>query len=201
MSIYPYRNEVLEAIARKVIAMYDPRLLYAPAPTPVEIIMERVYGLSIEYQYIRKNGRVLGETIFANVKIPIYDIVNGEYKLVPVEQGTVIIDVSLLNSGNDGRFRYTCAHELAHWIIHKELFTQKGEMAAMTKTARSSEADNAIERQADRLAGYLLMPSGTVKMAFYRSHHMTGDRVAYLAKLFGVSKQAMGYRLKEMRLL
>jgi Zn-dependent peptidase ImmA (M78 family) len=163
--------------------------------------MERVYGLKLDFQFIRNNGRVLGETVFEDTVVPIYERVNNEgYKLMLVEAGTVIIDASLINNRSDGRFRYTCAHELAHWVIHKELYTQSGETAAMTEAARSSEADNAIEWQADRLGSYLLMPKGVVKMAF---HHSRGQRsvVDLLAGQFGVSHKAMEIRLNEMRLL
>ena len=73
MSYRIYRNEALEVIARGIISKYDPSLLIEPAPIPVESIMEKVYGLTIEYQYIRKNGRILGETIFEDCMIPIYD--------------------------------------------------------------------------------------------------------------------------------
>lgn len=202
MSIYQYSNNALEGIARYAISRFDSRLLAEPAPIPVETIMERVYDLSVEYQYIRNNGRVLGETVFERAMVPIYEREGGVgYKLVPVEAGTVIIDASLLNNRGDGRFRYTCAHELAHWIIHKEIFTQLGETAAMTNAVKSSETDKTIERQANRLASYLLMPKGTVKMAFYRNLQMKGDIAAALAGQFEVSKEAMSYRLDEMCLL
>ena len=202
MSVHIYRNEALEAIARKVITKYDPGLLHAPAPIPVEKIIEKVYRLTIEFQYIRNNGRILGETIFEDCMIPIYERENGEgYKLVPAKAGTVIIDASLIHNRGDGRFRYTCGHELAHWVIDKEYFTQIGETAAMTqKAVRSSEADTAIERQADRLACRILMPKGTVKMAFHKNRN-SGKVIADLAELFGVSRQAMEIRLDEMGLL
>lgn len=202
MNICQYRKEVLETIARNVILQYDARLLDAPSPIPVEIIMEKVYGLTIEFQYIRNNGRVLGETVFGDAVVPIYVRKGGQgYKLVPVKSGTVIIDASLINDRCDGRFRYTCAHELAHWVVHKELYTQLGETAAMTQVMKSSETDKTIERQADRMASFLLMPKGTVKMAFYHNRMTKGDITAVLAEIFDVSKQAMGYRLEEMRLL
>jgi Zn-dependent peptidase ImmA (M78 family) len=176
-------------------------LLDAPAPIPVETIMEMVYGLKLDFQFIRNNGRVLGETVFEDMAVPIYERENHEgYKLIPVTAGTVLIDASLINNRGDGRFRYTCAHEFAHWVIHKGFYTQSGETAAMTKTARSSEADKAIEWQADRLGSYFLMPKGVVKMAFYRNRN---DRniIDTLALLFGVSRKAMEIRLDEMRLL
>ena len=91
MSIYPYRKEALEAIARKVISQYDACLLHVPAPVPVELIIEQVYGLTMEFQFIRSNGRVLGETVFETALIPIYEHgVDGGYKLMPVKAGTVI---------------------------------------------------------------------------------------------------------------
>jgi len=202
MNFNQYRYETLEAIARKIISQYDPGLLLAPAPIPVELIMEKVYGLTIEYQYIRKNGRILGETIFEDCMIPIYERRNGEgYKLVPVKAGTVIVDASLINKRGDGRYNYTLGHELAHWVIDKKYFMELGKTAAMTKKAvRSSETDSAIERQANRLCSYILMPKGTVKKAFYNqcgSYNVIAD----LAEFFCVSRQAMEIRLNEMGLL
>lgn len=196
-----YYTGTLESIARHIITQYDGSLLNTPAPIPVEVIMEKTYGLKLDFQFIRNNGRVLGETIFEDAVIPIYDRENNEgYKLIPVEAGTVIVDASLLNCRGDGRFRYTCAHELAHWIIHKELYTGSGETASMTKAARSSETDKAIEWQADRLGSYLLMPKGVVKMAFYRNRG-SQNIIDTLALFFAVSRQAMSIRLKEMGLL
>ena len=203
MNMNLYRNEALDVIARKVITQYDPSLLHSPAPIPVESIMERIYGLTIEYQHLRKNGRVLGETVFEDAMIPIYEHRNNEgYKLIPVKAGTVLIDISLINDRSDGRFRYTCAHELSHWVIDKNYFTQLGETAAMTKKAvRSSETDTAVERQADRLACRLLMPKGTLKMAFHQTRGQAKDMTAALAGFFGVSRQSMQIRLNELGLL
>ena len=202
MSIYPYTVSALETIARKTILEYDPYLLVNPAPIPVEDIMEKLYGLTIEFQYIRNNGRVLGETVFEDGMLPIYERKNNEgYKLIPVKAGTVLIDVSLLNCQSSGRFRWTCGHELFHWIAHKEHYTGTGEVAAMTTAARGSSTDKALERQADRFCGYLLMPKGMVKKAYYRIHQQTNEKISALANLFAVSRQAMEIRLTDMRLL
>lgn len=130
--------------------------------------------------------------------IPIYDQQSG-YKLIPVKAGTVIIDARLTQSRYQGRFRFTCAHELSHWVIDKEHFTRLGESAAMTKNV-SSDANQLIERQADRLACRLLMPKSTVKTAFYK-HCKEQNVITALAELFAVSRQAMEIRLTEMGLL
>lgn len=202
MNHHLYRNEALDAIARNVISQYDPSLLHTPAPIPVEAIIEKVYKLKMEFQYIRKNGRILGETVFTDCMVPIYNKRSGEgYKLEPFPAGTIIIDASLFNCRGDGRFIWTCAHELSHWVIDKDYFMQLGETAAMTdKVSRSSETDKAVERQANRLTSRILMPKGVTKMAF---HHNRGrsNAVEYLAKFFGVSVEAMNYRLIELGLL
>jgi len=229
MSVNYYTDEALETIARKVISKFDRDLLYKSLPIPVENIMEKAYGLTIEYQYIRKNGRILGETVFEDAEIPIYEHGdNGGYKLIIVKAGTVIIDASLLHeNSNNGRLRFTCAHELAHWVIDKNYFLHLGETANMSSSAvdtefadeffdpellkhkrdvpikvvRSSDTNNAIERQANRMASRILMPKCTVKPAFYHARKQTTNVVTRLAILFGVSKQAMKIRLEELGLL
>jgi len=233
MSFSYYNDEALETIARKVISKYDPSLLYKPSPIPVEGIMEKVYGLNLEFQYIRKNGRILGETIFEDAEIPIYEYGNGGgYKLILVKAGTVIIDASLLHErSSNGRLRFTCAHELAHWVIDRKYFMQLGETANLSydstntdfaekfidydimhhktecdniiveKFVRSSNTSDAIERQANRMASRILMPKCTLKPAFYQVRDNTSQAVSYLAALYGVSKHAMQIRLEEMGLL
>jgi Zn-dependent peptidase ImmA (M78 family) len=123
------------------------------------------------------------------------------YKLVHVKAGTVIIDANLIHNRGDGRFRFTCAHELAHWVLDKEYFQHLGETAAMSKKIiKSSEVASGIERQANRLACFLLMPKGTVKSAFHETK-CRESATTVLAKQFNVSQQAMGIRLKEMGLI
>jgi len=197
-----YSNEALEAIARKVISQYDPSLLQAPAPIPIESIIENVYKLTIEFQYLRKNGRVLGETVFEDCMVPIYDRLTGEgYKLEPFSAGTIIIDAGLFNCRGDGRYAFTCAHELSHWVIDKDYFTRLGKTAAMNeKPYKSSETDKAVERQANRLGCRILMPKGTTKMAFYHNRNQK-NILGYMANFFRVSEEAMEYRLNELGLL
>lgn len=195
------RPELLEAIARNTLKQYDSSLVMGTeaVTVPIEDIIES-QGLSLEYQYIRNNGRILGETVFDDDYIPLYNMEEKKYELVFMERGTIIIDASLLRCRTDGRLRFTCAHELAHWLIHQELYNGTGDTAAMQKSiAKSSYADKYIERQADMLAGALLMPMNQVKRTFY--HLSAEDKVKTLADKFGVSKQAMEIRLKEHRMI
>ena len=195
------RPELLEAIARNTLKKYDESLVsgYDAKEVPIEDIIESM-GLSLEYQYIRNNGRILGETVFDDAYVPIYNMDEKRYELIFVERGTIILDASLLRCRTRGRHRFTAAHELAHWLIHQELYSGTGDAAAMLKSlSKSSEADRRIELQADMLASALLLPISQVKKAFYRTSGE--DRVSRLATQFGVSNQAMEIRLRNHHLI
>jgi hypothetical protein len=166
--------------------------------------MEKVYGLTLDFQYIRNNGRILGETVFADALIPIYERRGKKgYQLVPVSAGTVLIDASLLDGGNDGRLRFTCAHELAHWVIDKEYFLRLGETAVAmhSEGVKSSQCNPAIERQANRMASRILMPKCTLKKGFHSIRGNTRNAAATLANVYEVSRQAMEIRFKELGLI
>lgn len=195
------RPELVEAIARNTLKKYDESLVsgYDAKEVPIEDIIESM-GLSLEYQYIRNNGRILGETVFDDAYVPIYNMDEKRYELIFVERGTIILDASLLRCRTRGRHRFTAAHELAHWLIHQELYSGTGDAAAMLKSlSKSSEADRRIELQADMLASALLLPISQVKKAFYRTSGE--DRVSRLAAQFGVSNQAMEIRLRNHHLI
>ena len=199
-----YREQALERIARDVITAYDPRLYYgSPAAIPIEDIIE-AQGLVLEYQYLRNNGRVLGETIFDDGLTAIYDRENHRYDLLPVKGGTILIDCSLCEEeASTGRLRFTCAHELAHWVLHKNLYSGTGNIAAYNGQCSTDESDGVIERQADALATALLMPLPQVKRCFYqlRSGRTNQQLVTDMAGIFQVSKQAMRIRLENHNLL
>ena len=150
-----YSEQALERIARDVIIAYDPRLYYgSPAAIPIEDIIE-AQGLVLEYQYLRNNGRVLGETIFDDGLTAIYDWENHRYDLLPVKGGTILIDCSLCEEeASTGRLRFTCAHELGHWLLHKKQFSGTGENAALRS---GNESDNTLEVQANLLGSNMLL--------------------------------------------
>lgn len=89
------RPELVEAIARNTIKKFDPTLLTGGEirSIPIEDMIEK-FGLSLEFQYIRKNGRILGETVFDSGYIPLYNMTEQKYELVFMERGTIIIDAA-----------------------------------------------------------------------------------------------------------
>ena len=205
MRIPYYREQALEGIAREVITAYDPNLYYGvPRMIPIEDIIE-AQGITLEYQCLRKTGCVLGETIFDDGGTIIYDYDIPGYTIIAVKGGTILIDSSLCREdASTGRLRFTCAHELAHWLLHKRLYSGTGESAAMmTGTNIVRTQDSALEMQANLLGSILLMPLPQVKRCFYQLQPGRDRQqlVADMADIFQVSKQAMRIRLENHHLL
>ena len=61
----------------------------------VEAIIEVKFDLILEYHILRKNGAVLGETIFDDGPVILYDMDERSYKIIAVRKGTILIDERL----------------------------------------------------------------------------------------------------------
>lgn len=199
LGVCNYRT--MEAKARQIILRYCPECMDGSAAVPIEKIAEQAFGLEIEYQYLTKRGdKILGKLICTDGLTPYYDMELGQYALMEVRAKTIMVESRLADEGNKGRYRFTVAHELAHWILHREQIIQMGREAAFDEGLH----DGKMERQADYLSSALLMPLGAVKMRFYsmRRNGIDGNTaVAGMAEHFIVSKQAMQIRLKSHNLI
>lgn len=158
-----YSEAAIEGIARQVLCEYNDKLYFGvPQAIPVEDIIER-RGVNLEYQYIRKNGEILGKTIFEDGTDAVWDMDEQQYILFPVKAGTILIDASLCEDESKlGRLRFTCAHELAHWLLHKDLFNK---LPSDTDVELMTE-ECGLEVQANMLASSLLMPMPQIKKVF-----------------------------------
>lgn len=94
---------------------------------------------------------------------------------------------------NPRRRRFTLAHEAAHYILHRDLI---GDGLIDSAFYRSKLSD-IYERQANRLAADILMPSTAVRN-FYEAGIIESEA---LAQRFNVSGQAMAIRMAELRLI
>lgn len=100
------------------------------------------------------------------------------------------------------RRRFTAAHELAHYLIHRDLMDHSTKMMRHTDRLYGAVDDNSVspfnrhhEMQANKIAAQILMPTQLVRSKFSENE----DYVA-LAEDFGVSAQAMEIRLKTLGL-
>ncbi|WP_226549159.1 ImmA/IrrE family metallo-endopeptidase [Celeribacter naphthalenivorans] len=103
---------------------------------------------------------------------------------------------------NRGRQRFTAAHEIAHYVLHRDLLRKKGVLNRHTDTLFDEPSLNEVEPftkqheiQANKYAARLLMPAPLV-----REMVSDGKNISEMAEAFRVSKPAMEIRLKNLGL-
>lgn len=91
------------------------------------------------------------------------------------------------------RQRFTLAHEIAHYVLHRDLIGDGVTDDAMYRSARLSDE---YERQANRYAADLLMPARLVRAAWRDGVRSYAD----MAERFDVSAEAARIRMRDLRL-
>jgi predicted secreted protein len=95
--------------------------------------------------------------------------------------------------------RYTAAHEIGHWILHREMTMMDGQddILGRPSTAR--------ERQAQLFAAYFLMPPPLIEAAVtrydVRSGQVIPEQVYLISRDVNVSYEAAARRLARLRLV
>ncbi len=102
------------------------------------------------------------------------------------------------------RQRFTVAHELGHYILHKhgrELFVDE-KYVAHFRDENSSAGFDPQEIEANQFAAELLMPMEHVREYFIQNPFDINEEQSLndLARAFGVSSIAMAIRLSNLRL-
>lgn len=123
------------------------------------------------------------------VGLPIYSIelpqgVSGMLKRVNGDKFECYVD----KSEPSVRQRFTAAHELGHFVLHRSSI---GETHQDNYRLRAAGMTNWQETQANQFAADLLMPMGLIAEAMDAGTNSVAD----LANLFKVSEIAMSIRL------
>ncbi len=93
------------------------------------------------------------------------------------------------------RQRFTLAHELAHFLLHRDTIDGMGGKLIDNVLYRSGASEQ-IEYEANRLASQIVMPEKALQNAFSRyGDSLSETTVELLAEQFGVSKAAMEIRM------
>jgi Zn-dependent peptidase ImmA (M78 family) len=99
------------------------------------------------------------------------------------------------------RQRFTLAHEIGHFALHPE----KESYDLMARDSRSAEGIHWHEIEANRFAAELLMPANILRAELSEPLDpfvpTFSQRIVDLAKLYGVSREAMTYRLTNLGLV
>jgi Zn-dependent peptidase ImmA (M78 family) len=97
-----------------------------------------------------------------------------------------------VNAGHsEVRKRFTVAHEIAHYVLHRDLI---GDGIIDNALYRDGRLGDEKERQANRYAAIILMPPRLVREAWNRGKITATD----LAHEFGVSAAVADIRMREL---
>lgn len=91
------------------------------------------------------------------------------------------------------RQRFTVAHEIAHFLLHKDLIGEGIEDDVLYRSALSDR----FEHEANRLAAEILMSPESIQHSYRRALELNvEDVIRYIADQFDVSEAAAEIRLK-----
>lgn len=172
----------IDNIALMYLNENQPKALDYATPLNIRHIAEEVCYLTIVHRQILKSGSILGLVAFGDVELPLYNDQNQK-ETVPLCEGTVVIEKFLADGKHNERYRFTLAHEVAHWLLHRSYHSPTHQQYQMRDnkayivcrkqdiecSARQFRSENDWEEwQADCLAASLLMPKETFTRAFER---------------------------------
>ena len=161
-----------------------------------------------------EDSDVLGFTAFRYQRTTVIDDKGNEIPLY-LSKKTIVVNESLKESCI-GRYNFTIAHETGHQLINEAYglnYQQKYRIAPhyYRRTGVNYDAD---EVMANQLASFILMPDKPIRTVFRkafgrnrievispdmnREHY---NRFIRIARIFGVSKEALKIRLQQMGML
>ena len=213
-------NNALETVSVRVLRAYWklPTAKETPWYVDPDLLLSELLGLSIQFRHLSNDGLTLGMTSYAPVDIALPDCALGE--VVCLDGKTVLIEKDLDKPDSVvGRRNFTVMHEGCHHILNM-LYPgaySEGEKDRRIIKYRLSKPRTSVgseEWQADALTSCLLMPADLLR----RNMRLVGlpehldylnpvwrkqsyEQFVSLSELMGVSKQALSYRMKKLKLL
>lgn len=116
-------KDEIDNIAEKFLMDFNPETLVTPQPIDEDRFLTEYLGLEQDFQYLSHCGCYLGMLVFNDTnKVQVYDIYAERAEYISAKAGTVIIDNTLLEEGQEQRYRFTAIHEAGHWIFHKKKY-------------------------------------------------------------------------------
>lgn len=128
-------------------------------------------------------AKELGIVVKRSSTIPRH--VSGKITRLP----TGVYEIKINKYESRERQRFTLAHELAHFLLHRNEIDRLGEIA--DNVLYRSGASETIEYEANRLAAQIIIPEEAIS----ERQQAICKNVDQLAKEFGVSKTVMEVRM------
>lgn len=127
------------------------------------------------------------------VKVLLSTLPRGTSGQIGQENGDFVIRINRHEAKH--RQRFTLAHELAHYLLHRDRIEADGGWSENV-LLRSGQPAN-VEYEANRLASDLVIPSAQLEEATEEySGPITSEVIDDLARRFGVSTAAMEIKLQ-----
>ena len=210
-------NEKVEEIAAELFRSYKENLDANWDVLCVEpLILAEMLGYKVTLLELGENSEILGLTVFRDMDVNLTDKFGKSHRL-HLNKRSIVINESLKDSCF-GRYKFTIAHELAHHIIDEmcnacySVKYRKQPHFIMNKP-QSLTADY-DEYAANKLAAAILMPKEILEMVYkfcFNNKYIERINTVYdrenyhlfvsIAKLLGVSREALSIRLKDLGML
>jgi len=180
----PYLTyDSLDEYAEELIKDFAPELLHTPDALDVDRFIEYYLNLTVDYQRLCINRKILGVTVFNDGVLDIVCSETNQPQKIAVKAGTIILDPSLLTKRNIPRMRFTMLHEGSHWLLHRKAFAEdnpfvpvntcEGQLIAAktgrvdySRSKKERTDTDRMERQADFLASAIIMNRSALRVAF-----------------------------------
>ena len=213
-------NDAMEKIAARVLHAYWKLPLAQETPWYVDpdLLLSELLGLSIQFRHLSNDSLTLGLTSYSPIGLELPDCEPGE--VLYLDGKTVLIEKDLEKPDSVvGRRNFTVMHEGCHHILNM-LYPgaysggEKDRRLIKYRLGKPRLSIGSEEWQADALTSCLLMPADLLR----RNMRLVGlpeyldflnpvwrkqsyEQFVSLSELMGVSKQALSYRMKKLKLL
>lgn len=213
-----YTNNEIEELAEAMIRQYlgNPREI--PLRVDIDGFVTQYLRLHVEYHSFAEED--MGKIAFISDGItPLRIMVNGRPVRHVLPKGTVVLEKYLLNPTEEGRWRFSLAHEAAHYITDRTVTAAAYRREFDSERTYSPQELRDLlsfqESRIDRLGAALIMPrfmvrnivdlyAGKSKISIYGDNLLRLEDkllVRKMADAMGVSYTAFLIRLKELNML
>ncbi len=201
--MYVLSRTDMDSIAEQVLTEYAPPILERPQPLPVEQMARDCFYLEVIPATLSLDESIYGAMVFESGRIPCYDALYRRAEM-EVQEGTMLLERRLTLPEKKNMLRFTQAHEMSHWILHRtyhdaehrmyDLRTSKRPCTEFVacRTTAIEQADDGRKKQrtdteweewqADSLAGAMLMPRDVFEAAAKDAFRRSGITRGYLMK-------------------
>ncbi|OJU09171.1 MAG: hypothetical protein BGN88_08445 [Clostridiales bacterium 43-6] len=191
--MYKLHKTDFDDIALMLLREYLASVVDSPGEVDINYLIKDCLYLDVYCKNLSANKSILGLVAFEDTTIPCYNL-HFEPTTFDLVAGNIVLDMSLSGQRQLPRRRFTLAHELSHWILHRSYHSPSNQVFALKKVgylpcgeseisikkkALVTESDKE-EWQANSLAAAILMPKFAFLHCAYqelRQHFGTGAAV------------------------